>query len=56
LRSRRYAQLIQLEESSASGLRGYGAVGEGAAAEINPVIAELHALVADLLVLLKSSS
>jgi hypothetical protein len=42
------AQLIQLEESSASGLRGYGAVREGAAGEIDPVIAELHMIVAEL--------
>jgi len=55
LRASLTAQLIQLEESRASGLRGYGEVGEGAAVEIDPVIAELHPLVAELLALVKSS-
>jgi hypothetical protein len=47
------AQLIRLEEGSVDHLRGYGDIHPDAAGEVDPVLSELHAIVADLLTLLR---
>jgi hypothetical protein len=50
------AQLIRLEESSVGSLGGYGAIHPDAAAEVDPVLRELHEIVAELLALVRDVS